>query len=66
MLIYIYIHFVCLFCPLETGRELDMKQDFQKSSRVSKESFAYVQIAGYSEGRYIYIVLTVDINWRLL
>ena len=67
--LYVYIYVCTLYvfvCPLDTGRELDVQQDFQKSSRVSQERFFYVQNAGCFKGRYIYVVLIVDLNWLLL
>ena len=65
--VYIYVCTLCVFvCSLDTGRELGVQQDFQKSSRVSKERFVYVQNAGCFKGRYIYLVLIVDLNWFLL
>ena len=34
--VYIYVCTLCVFvCSLDTGRELGVQQDFQKSSRVS-------------------------------
>ena len=53
-------------CPLNTGRELGVQQDFQKSSRVSQESFVYVQNVGCFKGRYICLVLIVELNWLLM
>ena len=35
MFINVYVRFLRLFDPINTGRKLGVQQDFQKSSRVS-------------------------------
>ena len=63
----LYICTLCVFvCPLDIGHELDVQQDFQKSSRVSEERFVYVPNADCFKGRYIHLVFTVDLEWSLL
>ena len=53
-------------CPLDTERELDMQQDVRKSSRVVSGMFCVRSECGCSKGRYMYLVLIVDVNWLLL
>ena len=59
--------YVCVFvCRMDTGRELGVQQDVQNTTRMSWERLVYVQIVGCVKGRYIYLVLIVDLKWHLL
>ena len=54
--LYIFMYYtfcVCLY--------IYMQQDFWKSSKVFLKRSVYVQNLGYSKGRYIYLVLIVDL-----
>ena len=55
---------VCLFCPLDTGRELGVQQDFQMSSRVVLGTFCVRLECGLFQGQVHISNFDIQVNFK--